>query len=58
MTHQDGATALTLAAKRGHLEVVRVLTEWGATVDTQDNVGKQGTVNGLALWFRSYYNMQ
>ena len=39
MPLQDGNTALMLAAMNGHLEVVRVLTEGGAAIDTQDEVG-------------------
>ena len=34
-----------LAAERGHLEVVRILREWGAAIDTPDGVGCH------ALWF-------
>ena len=30
---------MMLAAQGGHLEVVRVLKEWGVAVDTQDEVG-------------------
>ena len=36
---QSGRTALMWAASCGNLEVVRVLKEWGAVIDIQDEVG-------------------
>ena len=39
LTLQDSNTVLMLAAGGGHLEVVRILTEWGVAIDTQNEVG-------------------
>jgi ankyrin repeat protein len=35
----DGLTAMSMAAKGGHLHVVRLLTEAGGNIDHQDNYG-------------------
>ena len=36
--HQEGRTALLLAAERGDVDVVKVLIEGGADVNTRDKV--------------------
>ena len=37
-THQEGRSALSLAAERDHVDVMKVLIEGGADVNTQDKV--------------------
>ena len=37
-THQRGRSALSLAAERGDLDVMKVLIEGGADVNTKDKV--------------------
>ncbi|KAK5467499.1 hypothetical protein LTS15_000472 [Exophiala xenobiotica] len=39
LTGKDGRTALSLAAKKGHEAIVRVLLERGAELDSKDNIG-------------------
>ena len=41
---QDGYTPLYLAARYGHHEAVKILTDGGATVDTTDNVSRSNRV--------------
>ena len=36
--HQEGISALLLAAEEGHVDVMKVLIEKGADVNTQDEV--------------------
>ena len=36
--HQEGRSALVMAAKRDHVDVMKVLIERGADVNTQDKV--------------------
>ena len=36
--HQEGRSALSLAAERGDVDVMKVLIERGADVNTQDEV--------------------
>ena len=36
--HQEGRSALSLALERGHVDVMKVLIERGADVNTQDKV--------------------
>jgi len=38
LTSQDGGTALHIAARASHLEVVKSLIAAGATIDQEDNV--------------------
>ncbi len=44
---QDGDTALTLAANKGHLDIVKQLLQHGARVDLQDKVMWGGTTLGV-----------
>ena len=37
-THQEGRSALSLAAEGGHVDVMKVLIEGGADVNTQNQV--------------------
>ena len=37
-THQEGRSALSLALERGHVDVMKVLIEGGADVNTQNKV--------------------
>ena len=37
-THQEGSSALLLALERGHIDVMKVLIEGGADVNTQNKV--------------------
>ena len=37
-THQEGRSALSLALDRGHVDVMKILIEGGADVNTQDKV--------------------
>ena len=37
-THQEGRSALSLAAERGDVDVMKVLIEGGADVNTQNKV--------------------
>ena len=37
-THQEGRSALSLAAERGDVDVIKVLIEGGADVNTQNKV--------------------
>ena len=37
-THQEGRSALSLALERGDVDVMKVLIEGGADVNTQDKV--------------------
>ncbi len=41
---QDGSTALMLAAKRGHVNVVQCLVEAGASLEAADEV------SGYEVW--------
>lgn len=44
-SHENkGRTPLTAAAERGHLDVVKVLLEHGATINTQDGFGKTALI--------------
>ena len=45
-----------LAAQRGHLEVVRVLKEGGAALDTQDWVGR--LPYGISVFVFNYTNTE
>ena len=36
--HQEGRSALSLAVQRGHVDVMKVLIEGGADVNTQNKV--------------------
>ena len=36
--HQEGRSALSLAAKEGHVDVMKALIEKGADINTQDEV--------------------
>ena len=46
---QGGNTALILAAKDGHMEIVRVLKEWGAEKYTRNEVDGLMLVYGMHL---------
>ncbi len=47
-THQEGDTALTLAAYHGHLAVVEVLLAKGAKLEATDKV------NGWCCWAHTH----
>jgi ankyrin repeat protein len=53
-TMQDGATPLMFAAMLGHLEIVRLLVEYGCDINKQDTISgwtalMQATFHGLVF---------
>ena len=52
---QNGGTALLLAAKGGHVDMVRLLLEHGANTDVQDKVTRGEGCEGVSVRGRSWF---
>ena len=51
--HQNGRSALSLAAERGYVDVMKVLIEKGADVNTQDEVIMyRNLMHVVNMWLR------